>query len=248
MISFKEFLQEVNINFAKGYDQDFTVHPTKVLVFSEKEAQNYKEKGKTHGLMSHAIKHLKEFEPEFVAQQIALMRSEILKQIKTTFQDVKVWNYNSGFNKAEGIDALKSASDDVLLNTLDVINDKNQEKEKLLPIEKLIKKYAVALEHKYNEIISLYIGSAVELDNVPEENIENLLKTSDIVKFEGFGRVANDYWLNFKNKAIIIGTPDKIRSMFIFSNADSRKDMAKKFFSKKFKATKPAINNALRTL
>ena len=42
MISFKEFvLNEASFKFSNGKDQDYTGHPTTVLVFSEKEPENY---------------------------------------------------------------------------------------------------------------------------------------------------------------------------------------------------------------
>ncbi|MFW5895492.1 MAG: hypothetical protein ACOCT9_01990, partial [archaeon] len=58
---FAKFLNEINFETSK--DRDYPADTNSVIVFNKKD--NYKIKGKTHNITSHAIKHLHEFDKSF---------------------------------------------------------------------------------------------------------------------------------------------------------------------------------------
>ena len=252
MISFKEFiLNEASFKFSKGKDQDYTVDPSRVLVFSEKEPENYEVIGKTHGQMSHAIKHLLEFEPEFVSKIVSKAKYKIEQFINNNpSYFCKIWDEIRGFSEYSGLEALRKSNNLTILNTLDVLNDKNQSKIQLLPIENKLKPLAYDLEKKYNQIISSKIDNAVDLNkNLSKEKLVSLIKTSDIITFKAESSIAPnlDVWIDFTDQSFIIGNNNKniIKTMYRFKNGKSRSFVINEFYRKKFKAKNVELNSAL---
>lgn len=252
MISFKEFVLNEKFIFAKGKDQDYTGDPTRVLVFSQKEPEKYEVTGKTHGQMSHAIKHLIEYEPQFVSKIIANAKYKIEKFISNNPDYFcKIWNEVKGFESESGLDAVRKANNLTILNTLDVLNDKNQTKTELLPIENKLKPLAYELEKKYNSIITSKMNNAIDLNrNYSKEKFLSIIKRSDIITFKAESSVAPniDVWIDFTDQTLIIGNTDKniIKTMYRFRNIKSKKDIIKEFYNKKFKAKDPNLNSALK--
>lgn len=261
MKSFTEWLlYEADFKFQKGRDQDYTGDPYEVLVFSEEAPDNYELEGKTHGQMSHAIKHLREFEPQFVNSIVAKVKNTIKEKLKEKPNwFCKVWNNLKGFENKEGIDAVNSASTDAILNTLDLINDKNQMKEKLLKLDSSIKPFAVELEHKYNELISKKIDKAVNLDKVTVKGkalIQKIKKTS-IIQFDckGGGKLFTVI-IDFTDQSLIIGKKesnsqdvDIVYTMYRFNNTGTQKaSVIDAFFKKRLTPINPEIKNALENL
>lgn len=264
MKTFKEWLIENDeselitergdFRFLKGQDQDYVGDPMRVLVFKEVESQDYKVEGKTHGQMLHAIKHLREYKPEFVKSVLDRMRSELEKFLqRKPDQFCKIWSEGRGFSGYSGIEALKHADSMTLLNTLDVINDKNQMKETLLKVENIVKKYASEIEHEYNEMIIKKIDDAFNLDK--SKNYKKDILGNKIIRFNAISRNGKvmDVWIDFNDRTFIIGDQSKangtqlIRTMYRFdiANGASRPSIIKAFYSKGFKALNPDIDSAL---
>ena len=103
--------------FAKMLDQDYPYRYDNVILFDYRE--KYALSGKTHGLVSHGIKHLIEFDEYFIKSILFKMKSKL--NIEYLFL----------FNKNNTIRQLRKSdlTTGVLLNTLDLINDKIENRE-----------------------------------------------------------------------------------------------------------------------
>jgi len=91
-------------------DQDYIVKGKVVIIFDDED--DYKRKGMTHGLKSHAIKHGMEFNPSHYNNLLDKMRDYIEKT-----------NYRLLNRKGDIISGLQIGRN-MLINTLDRINDK----------------------------------------------------------------------------------------------------------------------------
>ena len=256
MKTFTEWLLEAAFKFQKAKDQDYTSDPYEVLVFSEEAPDNYEVEGKTHGQMSHAIKHLKEFEPDFVKGVIGKVKTTLKKKLEEKpHWFCKIWNNAKGFGKKSGVDAIEAASIDAVLNTLDLINDKNQMKEGLLKLDSSIKPFAVELEHEYNRIISSKIDKAVDLNKstLKGDALIKKIKKSQIIQFDCVGRNNTNFSvvLDFTDQSLIIGKNDMsdVNTMYRFNDSGSTKPaVVHAFFSKKLQPSSSEIKQALEAL
>ena len=259
MLTFTKWLTEAAFKFQKGRDQDYTNDPYEVLVFSEEAPENYEVEGKTHGQMSHAIKHLKEFEPDFVKGVIGKVKTTLRKKLEEKpHWFCKVWNNLRGFGKKSGVEAIDDASIDAVLNTLDLINDKNQMKEGLLKLDASIKPFAVELEHKYNEIISKKLDKAVDLNKLTLKGAAFVkkIKKSQVVQFDcnGTGGGKFSVVLDFSDQSLIIGKRDdkdmsSVNTMYRFNNSGTGKSaVVDAFFKKRLIPNNPEIKIALENL
>lgn len=256
MLSFTQWLLEAAFKFQKAKDQDYTSDPYEVLVFSETAPDNYEVEGKTHGQMSHAIKHLKEFEPDFVKGIISKVKNTISTKLKEKpHWFCKIWNNSKGFSKISGIEAVQQASIDAVLNTLDLINDKNQMKESLLKLDSSIKPFAVELEHEYNRIISSKIDKAVDLNKLTLKGSSLLkkIKKSQVIQFDCVGRNNTNFSvvLDFTDQSLIIGKNDmsNVNTMYRFNDGGNTKPaVVHAFFSKKLQPASSEIKQALEAL
>ena len=258
MLTFTKWLTEAAFKFQKGRDQDYTNDPYEVLVFSEEAPDNYEVEGKTHGQMSHAIKHLKEFEPDFVNGIIGKVKTTLKKKLEEKpHWFCKVWNNLRGFGKKSGVEAIDDASIDAVLNTLDLINDKNQMKEGLLKLDASIKPFAVELEHKYNEIISKKLDKAVDLNKLTLKGAAFVkkIKKSQVVQFDcnGTGGGKFSVVLDFSDQSLIIGKRDNkdmsvVNTMYRFNSSGSKSAVVDAFFKKRLIPNNPEIKIALENL
>ena len=108
-----EVLQE---NFPKSPDSDFpTNDTTKFVVFNADE--KYELKGRTHGLLSHAIKHLHEFAPSEVDAAVDKATARMKHESEIYLKD-------GSSILSRGASVHRDLTDNVVLNTLDRINDK----------------------------------------------------------------------------------------------------------------------------
>lgn len=256
MKTFTEWLSEAAFKFQKGKDQDYTNDPYEVLVFSEQAPDKYEVEGKTHGQMSHAIKHLKEFEPDFVKGVVTKVKSTIRKKLEEKpHWFCKIWNNIRGFSSISGVKAVDSASIDAVLNTLDLINDKNQMKEPLMKLDSSIKPFAVELEHKYNELVSEKIDKAVDLNKltIKGSSLSKKIKKSQVVKFDCDGKNGGKFTvvLDFTDQSLVIGKNDMsdVTTMYRFNDTGGTKPaVIDAFFKKKLIPSNKDIKLALETL
>lgn len=217
MLSFKEYITEA-LRFARGRDSDYYGDRNKVLFFSDTDAKAYVERGKTHGVQSHALKHLKEFKPELHKQLINTART-IIKNYIAKGGICGLFSRGKGFSVIESMDAILKSNDNVLTNTLDSINDKFINKLKLLSIEKelynsVIKEY----EKAYIKEIESRISIATDLEKAKtiQEIVEAILQ-SRVIKFTATDRFSQTYYLDFKSNAVIMETSDMIRTAYVYN-------------------------------
>lgn len=256
MLTFLEWLEESSIKFQKAKDQDYTNDPYEVLVFSEVAPDNYEVEGKTHGKMSHAIKHLKEFEPAFVNTIVSKVKKTIISKLEEKpHWFCKVWNTHKGFKSDSGIDAVNNATSNAVLNTLDLINDKTQMGEKLLKLDSSIKPFAVELEQKYNDIMSSKLDKAVNLDKltIKGQALSKKIKKSSIIQFSCSGRGGGNFivTIDFTDQSLIIGKEnDVVTTMYRFRNAEGsgKSTVIKEFFNKRLDPKNPEIKAILKEM
>lgn len=259
MLTFSQWLSEANFRFQKGKDQDYTSDPYEVLVFSEKAPDNYEVEGKTHGQMSHAIKHLKEFEPEFVKSVVTKVKNTLKAKLKEKpHWFCKVWHNAHGFEKESGIEAIEAASIDAVLNTLDLINDKNQMRETLLKLDSSIRPFAVELENEYNNIITKKIDKAVDLNKttLKGDALVKKIKKSSVIQFDCNGKGGGNFTvvLDFTDQSLIIGKRSNedinaVNTMYRFNDSGTTKPaVVSAFFKKRLNPANQEIKTALENL
>lgn len=258
MLTFLEYVQSLQegegFHFKNAKDQDYTNHPTSILVFGEDEPEEYVLKGKAHGQMSHAIKHLVEFDKPFVDATVAKARKLIERFIQRHPQAFcKIWVEGQGFSEKSGVEVIKSASAGVLLNTLDLINDKAQMKDSFLKVETQLKQFATEMENRYKEIIKSKLDKAVDLGNMSFEKAKKTIKSSQVISFAVMQQTKKKtVWLDFSDSSIIIGEQggmDAVNTMFQFSGLTGGDKGAtiKAFFTKRLTPINPDVEKALKS-
>ena len=255
MISFREFLlSEGRIDFQKGKDQDYTSHPTQFIVFSEEDESNYIIQGKTHGALSHAVKHLHEFKYND-AKKIAEKARRIIVDYFTDHPEefCKIYDVIRGWSNDSGVSIVKSATPLTILNALDVINDKLVHKKKLIEVEHKLVPCCRSIEDKYINVIQDKIAKETDLtglDLTADEFLKQI-KGAEVIKFEGESSIADSLhvWIDFRDRSMIIATPkDTIKSCYKIHNCTNKSTAISMFYNKKFKAKNPELNKALMSL
>lgn len=144
-----KFLNE--LDFVKSKDKDWPSKSNSVILFDK--GDTYKLKGKTHGLASHAIKHLEEFRPSVV--------NNIINQL---------YNYITGQNfyilskKSKKIIKGRSISKNQIINTLDRVNDKIINNQPLTKEEEHITQFVNKLKDSYEQHIINFIENTTNVD------------------------------------------------------------------------------------
>lgn len=156
----KTFLFELSV--VQGNDIDFIDNSNYVILFSKDD--NYSLEGKTHGLLSHSIKHLREFNPSLVKTLLHKTISILLKYKNSLFFYKKGTGFiTSGYPKI---------TDSIVLTTLDAIQDKIQLKKSLSPIEKEISNEVLnQFEMEYKKIVDQIMANGVDITNLSVEDI-----------------------------------------------------------------------------
>ena len=180
------------VSFHDSPDEDLP-GKKKTVVFSEDEV--YEVQGETHGKESHAIKHFAEFEPGKVSAAVDQAIS-IAKDSDT------LYIIDRGGNIVHsGDDAKKQINTNSMLNTLDLINDKQKNNEPLSPVEQKLTPIIQALTTEYDQLVQSYLDRDNDIDNLTDpEEITKALQSGDIVKFTGkYGGATYNYFMNPKN-------------------------------------------------
>lgn len=236
MLSFIEYLTET-IKFQRGKDQDYLTGKNTVIFFSEDGPEKYKQRGKTHGIQSHALKHLKEFQPGIVASLIAEIRSTIKIAIYDEIVSfVGLYKRGGNWITTNPNEVLTKVSDNALINTLDVINDKFIMKEPLNAPEKRLRIVLDKFEEAYQKEIESRWKKAFNLDSLEgTEEVEHAVFKEPVIKFSGKdgSGTAKSYCLCMKDSAMIISSGDSIRTMYkISKQPHSPKELLTIFFRK----------------
>lgn len=158
--------------FKSSSDRDFPYSErTPVIVFKPNEV--YKKVGETHGEFSHSIKHFKEF--------LSSKQDFIFNSFENILSNKNYHYYLAKFNKQGNIvrimdtdfDIRQKTTIDMLLTTLDLIQDKVINKIKLMDVEQeLYDKIYDVLRNEYNKVAHDLIDKAIYLD----ENVEAVYK------------------------------------------------------------------------
>lgn len=256
MLTFLEFVQSLqeDFTFKNAKDQDYTNDPNSLLVFAEKEPDEYELKGKTHGQMSHAIKHLVEFDKPFVDGIVSKARGIIEKFLQRHPQAFcKIWVEGQGFSDKSGMDAVKSANAGEILNTFDLINDKSQMKGSFIKIETQLKNLATEMENRYKAIIDSKLSKATDIGNMSFDKAKKAIKSSQVITFGVMQQTKKkDVWLDFSDSSIIIGesgSKDSVNTMFQFTglNGGDKGATIKAFFGKRLSPLNPDVEKALKS-
>lgn len=241
MIKLKDLLSE-DIPFKHGNDTDRFI-ANSVVVFDPQD--DYEIKGKTHGLVSHAIKHLHEFNPEYFNKIISAVRQIIEKSPNAILKDKS----NKPITRVVGQTQYPFG---VILNTMDFINDKVVNGIPLNTDEKAIKSYIDRTTDEYENIIRILVDKAIPVDNYNSpEKIKNILNQHGMISFYVMarGRMAYAY-ANHNNGIIVLREPGgKVLTSF---KAYAKKEkinppqrLKKYFSSSSADIINPAIKKAL---
>jgi len=213
-MEFEKFNSLLELNsFFKGKDLD-RLSSTNVVVFDKNDKYLIDPKN-THGLISHTILHLNEFEPDFVTKEIDLARRIIQQQSEVYIlgSDNKIIASN---DKAKTDSVLTKGT---ILNTFDLINDDiecgrviNSSKDELLVIIKDLTK-------KYDSLIDEYKKQAIDADlNI--DAAKEAWSRGRIIKFRAqFLNQSNKmferfYYINPKNSGLLATDERGIISTF----------------------------------
>jgi hypothetical protein len=163
------FLKYLN-EFVVGKDSDYPSNDKRVIIWNKKDS--YTLKGKTHGLLSHSIKHLKDFNPSFFNNILA----KLSNYIKTTDFFILL---NNSVKKEE----FSKIPDEIMINTLDRINDKIMLKEPLTSEETEInEKFNNPLKSRYSEVFDKIVNNAIDTDKLSLPEILKSIKEKKTLK------------------------------------------------------------------
>lgn len=193
--------------FHKSPDED---KPGNKQFIAFNKDENYNIEGNTHGEMSHAIKHLDEFEPEKV-KTVLNQSVEWAKSKNSIFL-----RHINGNILAEGDLAKKQITTGAMLNTLDLVNDKIMNDKKLLPEELELKdKFLTQLTNLYRQLVESYINGGIDINKMKEEEIKKLISENKKLKFTGVYKEKEiEYTIDFSNSGLLAKRGDDVATLF----------------------------------
>lgn len=204
--------------FSYSPDEDFPVGEVAAVFTINDE---YIEEGLTHGLSSHAIKHLDELQPDIVKKVIA----DCITVMKRA---PNIWLINkSGKVIDQGVSAKTKLNYDIVLNSLDLINDKICEKKPLTKIEKNLASLLDVLGKAYIKLIDGFSQKATDVMNI--ESLEAASDKGEIIKFTAeYQSKPFIYYLCFKTSAIcVLSDTEKNCIMTLFRIDKNGNDLSK---------------------
>lgn len=207
MIRFKQYLQEESIKFKNAKDSDAFTNSKLVILHDEDDI--YIISGQTHGLSSHAIKHLIEFDPNYVNQLV----EKIIAILNKDANKYYLKKFNSKEVKKEDVKLTRN----IIINTLDRINDKIENNKKLTGWEITLKNYIKHLTDRFNSIIVKNIKNSLDITKYNEKEIRKAINDLKIVSFWGDHPKLNlkqRIYFDFKTKGMIIEQDGKVRTFF----------------------------------
>jgi hypothetical protein len=212
----------------------------KTIVFSEDEV--YEVEGSTHGKESHAIKHFSEFEPGKVQAAV--------EQAMAIAKDAdEVYIIDRGGNVVHsGDDAKKQINLNSMLNTLDLVNDKQKNNKPLVGVEEELAPIILSLTKEYDQLVADYVGSDNDIDDIDDpEEIKKVLAAGEVVKFTGkYGGATYTYYMNPTNSGL--AAMDKNGTVATLFRIDKRGADLKKiagYFGRGVELSNPAFSKAI---
>lgn len=237
----RDILDELLLEFAFNNSRDEDRPGNKqIVVFQDDES--YDVEGNTHGGLSHAIKHLNEFNPSSVTNALNNAMSYIKK-----LDNIFIKHAKTGEVLFSGEDAKKQLNLNAILNTFDLINDKIKTSKQLTPEEKEIKsKFLDSLLDEYKALVQNYIDSGINVDDKSESEIQNLLKSNKKIAFKGnYKGTAVDYVFNPSDTGLLAKKGDTVSTLFRIDKKGSGISKATSYFSRGVDIVNPELKKAL---
>lgn len=196
---FLDFLNEIKFKSAK--DVDYPNKVRRVIIFDKNE--EYELRGKAHNLMSHAIKHLSEFDDPYMSKIVRIALNIVVQY--------DYWVMEKGKKYFR-----KSVDRPEVINLFDLINDKIHLEDKLLEPEKRIKPLLEDIKNRYESIIRQYINKAIEItEDMPYKEIEHAVRHKKTIKFEVFeSNITVYHYLDLSNYAFMVEYKDRIKTLY----------------------------------
>lgn len=186
-------------SFSLCRDQDFPGGILKTIVF--RRGEKYESEGYTHGLVSHSVKHLRELEPAYVKEKLGVVAGIIKKAPQAYLLN------SDGSITARQKEASDSINQGILLNTLDMVNDKIINHLFLTPPELEIKRVLTELSDRYMALINAMVARSADIAVVP--HIDAFAAGGGVLRFEGRYRgFCYTYYLDFSNSALLVRRKD----------------------------------------
>lgn len=227
MLSFLEWKEQSlseDIKFAKGKDNDFFYDRKQLLTLKKGDKDQYRVEGRTAGLWSHAIKHLEEVRPEFVANVVKQIKNTLVDYVKSgkapSDFEVRYFSTETTSKTKEPLKLINKAPQPAIINLLDLINDKAMQKKPLSEIEEKLVKHIKTLADEYARIIENHMKEAVNLDIARDTStVMKLLNEAKTVSFYTSNQNQEmKVFLNFAERFIIITEPDGVHTGFQISD------------------------------
>ena len=208
-------------NFSKVSDSDFPAEDTtKFVVFNADET--YEVKGNTHGLLSHAIKHLAEFSASDVDRVLMQVIHRIDKE-----QEIYMKDGHAIIMRGDGVK--HALNRHIILNTADRINDKFENRDRLERVEADIIGLLKPLGQKYEQLAKAISTGVPRIDQKTPAEIVSMLRSGDRIAFgvQGSHGLAT-YYLHPKTTGLVITNGSEITTFFkIVKKSDSIKEACK---------------------
>jgi len=236
IITEPQYLNE--FSFYKSPDEDA---PGNKQFVAFKEDDKYNVQGNTHGELSHAIKHLGEFNPNEVDSEL----NGAINYIKTVSNPI-LKNIN-GSDIASGDNAKKQLTPNAMLNTFDFINDKIANNQELTPEEKEIQnKFLDKLNNSYNKLVQDYISGGTDVDNMKEDKIKQLISSNKKIKFKGSYKGNEfEYILDPSNSGLLAKKGDNVSTLFRIDKKGNDINKIGAYFSRGVEISNPELKKVL---
>lgn len=226
---FKSFMQQQKfleeLAFQTGTDQDYPAgEDSGVIVFDPQE--RYEIKGKTHGISSHAIKHLKEFDVDYFMYILNSVKDFLLK-------GGKMFLLRRGSTSK-----ISDINDQQIINLLDRVNDKISNHERLLPPENIVSQAIDKITAKYESLIEASLKKQFPVkSDTPRALIQMMLAKDRTLKYIVRERNADlTHYYDPVTNGIIIEYAGQVRSMFKLSRTGWYSKGDKKFYNEDLEA------------
>ena len=232
--------EELGFNFAP--DSDYHNY-SNIITFAVGDIEHYRFEGNTHGIVSHALKHLSEFDKPFVIGIVNEIREDMYNyaKLQQEYRDkgekgklydpyYKLAYYNKRIESKISVEDIQDYTvvhNSAILNYLDLINDDVILGKRLPPFADYLQdEYFPRIKERYSQACEYYMRGAKELDGIRNvSDIVDILDNGDTVKFTAiYGKFPIKVYLNLKKQGmIIVGQNGKVNSAYRFSKAGREK-------------------------
>lgn len=216
MKSIKDYILEA-LRFKMSKDEDYFYRHFDIITFIKDEHSQYKKEGKTAGVSSHALKHMGEFNPNYVKTFVQKVKRE-MRVYHTRVKhprnyQVRLYSTLRSFDTKDPLKLIDIAPEEAVLNFLDLVNDRRILKEPQTDIGLRMYPLIDEITDEYEKMLEKILHSSVSLDEITSlETMIDVIKSNDTVTFTSI----NDrneklfFTIDFKKSALIIQIPNEI--------------------------------------